>query len=127
MPGLLKEVQQSIADYQAELFSLSVKLLTISPSVCNMDDVMGSIQASARVQEQKQGSLEGLSQRSGEFVGGAAETGVKVADLVRHRRDDFYTAHPYLKPERDKSWLEWAGISWPQRGSGAKRIGRRSH
>ena len=40
-------------DYSSELFSLKLKTLNIRKSVCDLDDVIGMIQASTEIQEQK--------------------------------------------------------------------------
>ena len=45
-------------DYSSELFSLKLKTLNIRKSVCDLDDVIGMIQASTEIQENKTESLE---------------------------------------------------------------------
>ena len=58
MQSLLGEVRKSVDDYSSELFSLKSKALNIRKSVCDLDDVIGMVQASTQIQEQKMESLE---------------------------------------------------------------------
>lgn len=53
MPGLIKDVKKSVSDYNSELFSLKKKALTINKSVCDLDDVISSIQSSTQTQDEK--------------------------------------------------------------------------
>ena len=51
MPGLIKDVKISVTDYKSELAALKTKSLTINKSVCNLDDIISSIQTSSQTQE----------------------------------------------------------------------------
>ena len=73
MSSLLEGAKKSVSDYQAELFSLQSKTLNVNKSVCELDDVIGSIQSSTQLQEQKLESLNTLSQNVDNFI----------ADVVR--------------------------------------------
>jgi len=53
MPGLIKEVKKSVVDYKSELSALKRKTLNINRSVCNLDEVISSIQASSQTQDRK--------------------------------------------------------------------------
>jgi len=53
MPGLIKEVKKSVVDYKSELSALRKKTLNINRSVCNLDEVISSIQASSQTQDRK--------------------------------------------------------------------------
>jgi len=53
MPGLIKEVKKSVVDYKSELSALRKKTLNINRSVCNLDEVISSIQASSRLRIEK--------------------------------------------------------------------------
>jgi len=48
MPGLINEVKKSVVDYKSELSALRKKTLNINRSVCNLDEVISSIQASSQ-------------------------------------------------------------------------------
>ena len=106
MPGLIKDVKQSVNDYKADLFSLKSKTLTINQSVCNLDDAINSIQISSQVQEQKIASLEKFSYNSEQFISETARIDSTVADLLKKRKDDFYSKYNYLKPECEKNGWE---------------------
>ena len=68
MTSLIGEVRKSVDDYSSELFSLKLKAVNIRKSVCNLDDVIGMVQTSTQIQEQKAESLETFSQKTEEFT-----------------------------------------------------------
>ena len=109
MPGLLNDLKQSVTDYSSELSALRAKTLTINSSICNLDDVISSIQSSTQTQEQKIASIETISREYVTFVTDAAQIDYSVAEMVNQRKDDFYNKFYYLKPETEKGWLEKAG------------------
>ena len=43
MPGLIKDIKESVTEYKSELFALKTKTLAINKSICNLDDVISSI------------------------------------------------------------------------------------
>ena len=94
MPGLIKDVKKSVTDYKSEL--------------CNLEDVISSIQSSSQIQEQKIASLDAFKQNNEEFVSNVARIDSGVADIIKQRKDDFYEKYTYLKPECEKNWKEKA-------------------
>ena len=120
MSGKLGEVKQTVNDYKSELFSLKTKALAIKQSICNMEDVISSIQASTSVQEEKVDSLEQLRGSSEQFIEDTYRIDGNVAELVNKRKDDFYDQYKYLKPESEmgyweKKWKnakEWCKEHW---------------
>ena len=66
MPSLIGEVRKSVDNYSSELFSLKSKALNIRKTVCDLDDVIGMIQASTEIQEQKAESLEAFRHPAGD-------------------------------------------------------------
>ena len=50
MSSLLKKTKKSVSDYQTELFSLKSKTLNVNKSVCDLDDVIRSVQSSTQLQ-----------------------------------------------------------------------------
>nr|WP_294490765.1 hypothetical protein [uncultured Anaerosporobacter sp.] len=97
MSGLLGETKKTVNDYKSELFSLKTKALAIKQSICNMEDVISSIQASTSVQEEKVDSIEQVRVNSEQFVEDTYRIDGNVADLVNKRKDDFYDQYKYLK------------------------------
>ena len=106
MPGLIKDVKKSVTDYKSELSALKKKALTVDKSVCNLDDVISSIQTSSQTQEEKVNSLDTFNQNSENFISDVIRIDSGVANLVRQRKDDFYESYSYLKPECEKDWKE---------------------
>ena len=106
MPKLIKDVKNQVADYNSELFKLKAQTLTINKSICNLDDIVSSIQASSRIQEEKIEALENFQRSSEEFIAEVVKTDDKVADRINKRKDDFYDKYYYLKPECEKSGWE---------------------
>ena len=109
MQGLINNIKQSVTDYKSELFAINAKSLAINRNICNMDDIISSIQSSSQTQEQKIASLDAFSQNGEQFVTDAARIDSNVADVVNQRKGDFYDKYNYLKPECEKSGWEKAG------------------
>ena len=116
MPGLIKDVKRSVTDYKSELSALKRKTLTVNKSVCNLDDVISSIQTSSQTQEEKINSLDTFNQNSENFISDVFSIDSGVADLVRQRKDDFYEKYSYLKPECEKN-------GWEKFKDGCKKVG----
>jgi predicted nucleic acid-binding Zn-ribbon protein len=106
MSSLINDVKKSVSDYKSELSSLKTKTLKINSSVCNVDDVISSIQASTQTQDQTITSLEDLQKNSEQFISDVVQTDNKVADLINQRKKDFYKEYSHLKPEYEKNWWE---------------------
>ena len=106
MPGLIKDIKKSVSGYKDELFSLKKKTLTINSSVCNLDDVISSIQSSSQTQEQKIAALDNFSQNNEQFIKDTARIDSDVADIVKKRKDEFYDKYYYLKPDCEKNGWE---------------------
>lgn len=105
---LLNDFKSSVLNYQAELLNLNAQLLTISCSVCDVEDVIRSVQASTQTQEQKAASIDSIAQNNDDFIAEVVSTDNSVAALINQRKDDFYGTYTYLRPNHDMFWLEWA-------------------
>lgn len=116
MHGLIKDVKKSVTDYKSELSALKTKSLTINKSVCNLDDIISSIQTSSQTQEEKIASLETFSKNNEQFITDTAGIDSEVADIIKKRKDDFYDQYYYLKPECEKS-------GWEKFKDGVKSVG----
>lgn len=90
MPGLIRDVKKSVLDYKAELAALKKKSLKINQSICNMEDVVSSIQASTQIQEEKADSLDALREDTEQFVEDAVRIDNEAAEAIRQRKDYFY-------------------------------------
>ncbi len=120
MPGLIQDVKKSVVDYQSELSALKKQSLKINQSICNLSDVISSIQASSQTQEQKIASLETFQQNSEQFIEDTARIDSDVADVIKQWKDDFYDKYNYLKPDYEKGKLEKL---WNDCKSGLKSAG----
>jgi len=80
--------------------------LNINRSVCNLDDVISSIQASSQTQERKIDSLEKFYSESEEFISEVVRIDGEVAAVINKRKEDFYKEYYYLKPECEKNGWE---------------------
>lgn len=116
MSGLIQDVKKSVLNYRAELSALKNKSLKINQSICNMEDVVSSIQASSQTQEEKAASLEAVQQNSEQFIEDTARIDSEVADVIRQRKNNFYEQYNYLKPECEKS-------GWEKFCDGCKKAG----
>ena len=82
VPSLIGEIRNSVNNYSSELFSLKLKAVNIRKSVCNLDDVIGMVQTSTQIQEQKAEALEAFSQKTEEFTAEAARIDEDAAAVV---------------------------------------------
>ena len=122
MTSLIGEVKKSVDDYSSELFSLKLKAVNIRKSVCNLDDVIGMVQTSTQIQEQKAESLEAFSQKTEEFTAEAARIDEDAAAVIKQNKENFYNKYNYLKPDAEKSdweefWddaAEWCKEHWQE-------------
>lgn len=106
MSSMIGEVKRSVADYESELFSLKAKTLNVNKSVCNLDDIISSIQSSTLIQEEKITSLEAFSQSSENFIAEVVRIDENVAYVINQSKDDFYAQYSYLKPEYEMEFWE---------------------
>ena len=122
MPSLIGEVRKSVDNYSAELFSLKSKALNIRKTVCDLDDVIGMIQASTEIQEQKAESLEAFRRKTEEFAADAVRIDEDAAAVINQSKEDFYNKYDYLKPDAEKNFLEewfdnaaeWCAEHWQE-------------
>ena len=82
VPSLIGEIRNSVDNYSSELFSLKLQAVNIRKSVCNLDDVIGMVQTSTQIQEQKAEALEAFSQKTEEFTAEAARIDEDAAAVV---------------------------------------------
>ena len=106
MSSLLKDAKKSVSEYQSELFSLKSKALNINRSVCDLDDVIGSVQASTQLQEQKMDSLETLSRNVENFIADVVRIDDEAAEAINQSKEEFYDKYNYLKPDCEKNIWE---------------------
>ena len=123
MSGLIGDMRKSVTNFRSELSDMRTKALKVNKSICNLEDVIGTIQASTQTQDEKIASIETIQRDSEQFVADAVRIDCDVADLVSQRKDDFYGKYSYLKPNAEKSgWekfcdgcekaWEWCGEHW---------------
>lgn len=106
MSSLLEGAKKSVSDYQTELFSLKSKTLNVNKSVCDLDDVIRSVQSSTQLQEQKLDSLETLRQNVDNFIADAVRIDGDAAEVINRNKDEFYDKYNYLKPDCEKNLWE---------------------
>jgi len=82
------------------------KTLNINRSVCNLDEVISSIQASSQTQDRKLIHLRNSAVESEKFISEVIRIDEEVAELINKRKENFYKEYYYLKPESEKSGWE---------------------
>ena len=90
MCSLLGDSKKSVSDYQSELFSLKSRTLNVNKSVCDLNDVISSVQTSTQLQEQKLDSLEALSQNVANFISDVVRIDDDAAEAINRNKDEFY-------------------------------------
>ena len=106
MSSLLGDAKKSVSDYQAELFSLKSKTLNVNKRVCDLNDVISSVQTSTQLREQKLDSLEALSQNVENFISDVVRIDDDAAEAINWNKDEFYDKYYYLKPDCEKNIWE---------------------
>lgn len=106
MPGLVKEAKSAVTSLQNEMATLRRKCERVNANVCNIDNVISTISASTRTQEEKCEALEAFGERVEEFAEETVGTDERIAEIVNKSKDNFYDTYSYLKPKTEKSLWE---------------------
>lgn len=106
MPGLIKDAKKSVDKLKTELSDLQKKAYNVDTDVCDLSEVISSIQASAQTQENRIAALENFQTNSEEFINEVIRIDNHVADTVNQNKENFYKQYDYLKPECEKSGWE---------------------
>ena len=115
MPGLIKDAKTAVNNLKNEFSTLKGKVLSVNASSCNLSDVVSSISASVRTQEDKADALETFREENEEFIEEAVRIDEDVADKVNQGKEDFYDKYSYLKPDCEKS-------RWEKFKEGCKKV-----
>lgn len=115
MPELVKGAQKAVNSLKTELTTLRTKTLSVSQSICNLEDVISSISATVKTQESKGEVLGDFQEKNADFIEDTVRTDGDVADKVNQRKDDFYEKYSYLKPDCEKS-------KWEKFCEGCKKV-----
>ena len=122
MPGMINDARKSVDKLKTELFDLQKKASNIDVIVCDLSEVISSIQASAQTQENRIAALESFQANSEEFICEVIQIDNDVADTVNQNKENFYKQYAYLKPDSEKNWLqialedagEWCEEHWKE-------------
>ena len=106
MAGLIKNAQNSVKSFNNELKDIHKKALGVDSSVCDLSEVISSIQASSQTQDERTSKLETFKNNCEEFVNETVRIDGEVAINVNQTKNDFYEKYDYLKPECEKSRWE---------------------
>lgn len=116
MPELVQGIKSAVNDYKTELQQIQMKALSIGTSVCNLNDVISSIQSSTQTQDDKVTSFDIFEHNTEDFIETAASVDSDVADIINQNRAEFYEDYAYLKPECEKN-------TWDKFCEGCKSVG----
>lgn len=117
MSGAISEMKQSVRQYKDSLFALHTKTLNVERNICDLDDVMRSIQTSTQTQDEKVTRMETLERDVEAFVVEAKRADSNATDAIQQNKADFYDAYEYLKPDSEKS--DWENF-WNDAGTWCK-------
>lgn len=117
MSGAISEMKQSVRQYKDSLFALHTKTLNVERNICDLDDVMRSIQTSTQTQDEKVTRMETLERDVEAFVVEAKRADSDATDAIQQNKADFYDAYEYLKPDSEKS--DWENF-WDDAGTWCK-------
>ena len=99
MPGLIRSAKTAVSNLNTQLKTLKKKCEKVNANVCNIEDVIRSISASTRTQEEKISTLETFCEDVEQFAQDTADIDEDVAELINEKKDDFYEKYSYLKPD----------------------------
>lgn len=116
MPSLLGDVKSAVNDLKSEFNSLKRKCNRVESSICNLDEVVSTVSAATKLQEDKVTALQNLQDDIAEFADEAARIDGAVADVVQNNKDDFYDKYSYLKPNCERT-------GWEKFCDGCKAVG----
>jgi len=103
MPDLIGDIKTSVSNYITELSTLNSKATNINSGVCDLGDVIASINSSTVTQEDLKDTLDTFYQNSENFISAVDSIDGAVADAVNQSKDDFYEDYSYLKPDCEKT------------------------
>lgn len=106
MPGLVKDIRNSVNDLKSEFMTLKSKSQSINRNICNLDDVISSISTSTQTQEDKMDTLNNLAENVKEFASDVERIDNNVATMINKSKNDFYDKYDYLKPFWEKNLFE---------------------
>lgn len=111
MPGLVRDIGSSVKDFKSELMTLKNKSQSVNRNICNMDDVISSVSASTRIQEEKIDVLNRFGENIERFASDVEKVDSNVAAMIDRGKNDFYDKYHYLKPDYEKNFWEqiWDG------------------
>ena len=115
MPGLLKGARTAVKDLNKQLDTLKKKCEAVDRKVCNLDDVISTISASTKTQDEKKTALETFEKAVEVFVEDTERIDEKVATEINKNKDDFYEKYSYLKPNCEKT-------GWKKFCEGCKKV-----
>lgn len=106
MPSLLGDVKSAVNDLKSEFNSLKRKCNRVESSICNLDEVVSTVSAATKLQEDKVTALQNLQDDIAEFADEAARIDGAVVDIIQSNKEDFYDKYSYLKPNCEKNGWE---------------------
>lgn len=106
MPGLIRSAKNAVSGLDTQLDTLKRKCQKVNAAICNIDDVISTISASTRTQEEKIEALESFCENVEQFARDTVDTDENVAELVNKNKNDFYDKYSYLKPDSEKTFFE---------------------
>ena len=117
MPGLVNAAKQSVESLKTELSELNKKAARVDSGVCDLSDIISSVETCTRIEEDRIEALEDFQASMEEFVNDAVRIDSKAADAVNGNKENFYEEYDYLRPDSEKSGWE---IFWEDVGSWCK-------
>lgn len=106
MSGFLHSAKTSVSDLKSELSTVKRKCGQVSQSICDLEEVIGSISATTKLQEDKADAMGELQESTEEFAEEAERIDEEVAELINENKEDFYSKYSYLKPDCEKTGWE---------------------
>ena len=105
--SLLDDIIKSSNNLNAQLGTLKNTLQGVDSSTCNLQDTVDSISSSSKSEKDKVEDLKRLNSRLTEFIEMTTKRDTSAKSEIERAKEDFYTKYSYLKPECEKTALDY--------------------
>ena len=104
--GVIRKIINSSSKLDVHLEALKGTLQGVNSNTYNLQDTMSSISSSSKTEEEKIGELKKLNTNVDTFINMAVSREKAARDKINKNKSNFYAKYTYLKPEKEKNFLE---------------------
>lgn len=106
MPSMLESLKKTVKDYKDNLELIHKKALMIDTRICDMNEVLTSLQSCTQTQEEMEATIDRIKEDHQQFITDVTTIDQNVSDLITKEKEDFYKKYAYLKPDSENWGLD---------------------